>query len=110
APIRGTRGGRREEDSMRIAFCGLGRMGAPMAGRLADAGHDLTVWNRTKEKAEPLADRGARVAGTPREAAEDAEVAITMLADPEAVRDVVLGTDGLASGLSEGSVLLEMST
>jgi 3-hydroxyisobutyrate dehydrogenase-like beta-hydroxyacid dehydrogenase len=95
---------------MRIAFCGLGRMGAPMAGRLLAAGHDVTVWNRTKEKAEPLAERGARMAGTPREAAEEAQVAITMLADPDAVHDVVLGGDGLASGLSEGSVLLEMST
>jgi 3-hydroxyisobutyrate dehydrogenase-like beta-hydroxyacid dehydrogenase len=95
---------------MRIAFCGMGRMGAPMAARLIDAGHDLTVWNRTKEKAEPLGERGARVAGTPREAAENSEVAVTMLADPDAVRDVVLGTDGLGSGLPEGSILLEMST
>jgi 3-hydroxyisobutyrate dehydrogenase-like beta-hydroxyacid dehydrogenase len=95
---------------MRIAFCGMGRMGAPMAARLLEAGHDVAVWNRTTEKAEPIASRGARLAGTPREAAEGAEVAITMLADPGVVRDVVLGTDGLASGLGAGSILLEMST
>jgi 3-hydroxyisobutyrate dehydrogenase-like beta-hydroxyacid dehydrogenase len=95
---------------MRIAFCGLGRMGAPMAARLLEADHDVTVWNRTKEKGEPLEQRGARVAGSPREAGEGAEVAITMLADPDAVREVVLGSDGIAAGLPKGGVLLEMST
>src|SRR5205823_10408659 len=84
--------------------------GAPMAGRLLDAGHDVTVWNRSKERAEPLGERGASVAATPRAAVEGAELAITMLADEEAVRDVVLGSDGAAEGLSEGSLLIEMST
>ena len=95
---------------MKIAFCGLGRMGAPMARRLVEAGHDVTVWNRSKEKAEPLADAGAAVAGTPREAADGADGAITMLADADAVRDVVLGPDGLASALRRGTVFVEMST
>src|SRR5438874_229581 len=95
---------------MRIAFLGTGRMGAPMAGRLLDAGHDVTVWNRSKERAEPLAERGASVGATPREAAEGAELAITMLADENAVRDVLLGSDGAAEGLGDGSVLIEMST
>ena len=94
----------------RIAFLGTGHMGAPMAGRLIEAGHHVTVWNRSKEKAEPLAERGATVAATPREAAEDAEFCVTMLADPEAVRDVVLGPDGAAEGLGDGSLLIEMST
>ena len=94
----------------RIAFLGLGRMGARMAARLLDAGEDLTVWNRSKEKAEPLAERGAGVAGTPREAAEGAEVVITMLADERALRDVVLGTDGVAAGVGAGAVLVDMST
>src|SRR5438132_8650963 len=93
-----------------IAFLGLGRMGARMATRLLDAGHDLTVWNRSKEKAEPLAERGARVAGTPREAAEGADVVITMLADEAALRDVVLGTDGVVAGLAAGALLVDMST
>ena len=94
----------------RVTFCGLGAMGLPMASRLLDAGHDLTVWNRSTEKAEPLAERGAHVASTPPEAAQGAEIAITMLADGDAVRDVVLGDDGLAGGLRAGSLFVEMST
>lgn len=95
----------------RIAFCGLGRMGAPMAARLLDAGHDVVVWNRTAEKAEPLREHGARLAVSPRDAAEGVEAAITMLATPSAVGDVVLGRgDGLAAGLPDGATVLEMST
>jgi 3-hydroxyisobutyrate dehydrogenase len=73
----------------RIGFLGLGRMGSPMASRLIEAGHRVTVWNRSKEKAEPLAGQGASVAGTPREAALGTEVVITMVADEGALRDVV---------------------
>lgn len=94
----------------RIAFCGLGRMGAPMAGRLLDAGHTLTVWNRSVEKARPLAERGATVAPNPREAAAGAEFAITMLADEPALDAVLFGEDGLAAGLAAGAMLVEMST
>jgi 3-hydroxyisobutyrate dehydrogenase-like beta-hydroxyacid dehydrogenase len=96
---------------MRIAFCGLGLMGAPMAERLVDAGHDVTVWNRSPGKAERLVERGARLAATPAEAAASgADAAVTMLSDPDAVRAVVLGPDGLSEGLGPGSVLVEMST
>jgi 3-hydroxyisobutyrate dehydrogenase-like beta-hydroxyacid dehydrogenase len=95
---------------MRIAFCGLGLMGAPMAERLVDAGHDVVAWNRSPEKADRLVDRGAERAATPAEAAGGAEAAVTMLSDPGAVRAVVLGPDGLAAGLGSGSVLVEMST
>lgn len=94
----------------RLGFCGLGQMGAPMAHRLLDAGHELTVWNRSREKADPLARAGARVAETPADAARGAEGAITMLATPEAVREVVAGRDGLAAGLGRDSTLIEMST
>lgn len=94
----------------KLAFCGLGQMGAPMAARLVDAGHDVTVWNRTPARAEPLRERGARVAATPAGAARGAEAAITMLADPAALEAVVLGPDGLAQGLGPGSALIEMST
>jgi 3-hydroxyisobutyrate dehydrogenase len=93
----------------RVAFLGLGRMGAPMAGRLSSAGHELVVWSRTSAHAEALADR-AEVAGTPAEAAAKAEVAITMLADGGALEEVVLGRDGLADGLAHGSLLVDMST
>jgi 3-hydroxyisobutyrate dehydrogenase-like beta-hydroxyacid dehydrogenase len=93
-----------------IGFCGLGRMGAPMAGRLADAGHDVTVWNRTRQRAEPLADRGAKVAETPAEAASGAEALITMLTDAEALDAVLFASDGAAEWLRPGSTLIEMST
>ena len=95
---------------MRIAFCGLGLMGAPMAERLVDAGHDVVVWNRSPEKAERLVERGAQIAATPAEAGSGAEAAVTMLSDPDAVRAVVLGPEGLAAGLGPRSVLVEMST
>ncbi|HSK96976.1 MAG TPA: NAD(P)-dependent oxidoreductase, partial [Euzebyales bacterium] len=93
-----------------VAFIGLGAMGNRMAGRLLDAGHDLVVWNRTPNRATPLVDRGARLAATPREAATDAEVTITMVADPEALRAVVDGPDGIAAGVTRAATVSEMST
>lgn len=94
----------------RIAFLGLGQMGAPMAARLLEAGHELTVWNRTARKADPLVEKGARLAGSPREAARSAEAVITMLATPEALEDVVFGRDGVAGGLGRDVAVIEMST
>ena len=93
----------------RLAFLGLGRMGAPMAGRLSHAGHELVVWSRTPAHAEALADR-AEVATSPAEAGAKAELAITMLADGGALEEVVLGRDGLGEGLGPGSLLIDMST
>ncbi|WP_204056202.1 NAD(P)-binding domain-containing protein [Microbispora corallina] len=85
-----------------IAFLGLGRMGAPMAGRLVAAGHDVTVWNRT-----PKQVPGARSAPSPEAAVAEADIVVTMLSDPRAVEDVV----GAAwPGLRPGSALVEMST
>jgi 3-hydroxyisobutyrate dehydrogenase-like beta-hydroxyacid dehydrogenase len=94
----------------KLAFLGLGQMGEPMARRLREAGHDVTVWNRTRSRADALAEEGAAVADSPAQAAAAADAAFTMLADPAALRDVVLGPGGLASGLARGSVLVEMST
>jgi 3-hydroxyisobutyrate dehydrogenase len=74
---------------MRIGFLGTGIMGAPMARRLADAGHDVTAWNRTLDKASPLAEHGVRVAESAGEAVEGAEVVVTMLADADAVEGVI---------------------
>ena len=88
-----------------IAFCGLGRMGVPMAARLLDAGHELRVWNRTPGKAGSLVEAGATEAGSPAEAAAGAGAVITMLADPAAVEDVVSAAD-----LNAGTTLIEMST
>src|SRR5437868_6760087 len=99
---------------MKVAFICTGNMGAPMARNLLRAGHEVTVYNRTREKAEPLAGDGARVAASVKEAAQDAEVAITMLADDQAVRDAVFGVDdqhpGLIRALPRGAIHMGMST
>lgn len=89
----------------RIAFLGLGRMGAPMARRLVDAGHDVVVWNRTAAKAERFPAR----AETAVEAVAGAEIAITMLADADAVREVVF-TSGVAKALRPDAVYVDMGT
>jgi 3-hydroxyisobutyrate dehydrogenase-like beta-hydroxyacid dehydrogenase len=94
----------------KLAFLGLGLMGTRMAARLLEAGHDITVWNRTTEKTRPLADRGAAVAATPAQAVEGVEAAITMLSDPAALAEVVLGADGVAAGFAAGQLLIDMST
>ncbi|MEV4257240.1 NAD(P)-dependent oxidoreductase [Spirillospora sp. NPDC049652] len=80
-------------------------MGAPMAGRLLAAGHELTVWNRTPERAAPLAERGAVPAATPAEAAAGRDLVISMLTDAAAVHEVLLGAD-----LAPGTLVVEMST
>lgn len=94
----------------KLAFCGLGQMGAPMASRLVGAGHEVRVWNRSPEKAAPLVALGAVPADTPAAAAEDVDAAITMLANPDALHEVVLGPKGIAEGLHEGATLIDMST
>ncbi|HEY9472747.1 MAG TPA: NAD(P)-dependent oxidoreductase [Mycobacteriales bacterium] len=93
-----------------IAFLGLGAMGGRMAGRLLDAGTSVVVWNRTRAKADPLAERGATVADSPAEAAAEADAVITMLSTPEALRAVTEGPTGLASGVRASSTVVEMST
>ncbi|MFN2606282.1 MAG: NAD(P)-dependent oxidoreductase [Acidimicrobiales bacterium] len=95
-----------------LAFCGLGRMGAPMAARLLDAGHDLVVWNRTPERAAALVQRGARQAGSPAEVATGADAVITMLATPDALEAVLFGSgnNALAAGIGAGTTLVDMST
>src|SRR6188474_3449797 len=94
----------------KIAFLGLGQMGTPMAARLLQAGHDVTVWNRTPDRAKALADAGAIVARSPAEACAEAAFAITMLATPEALTEVVLGEHGLIKGLGPSQVYIDMST
>jgi 3-hydroxyisobutyrate dehydrogenase-like beta-hydroxyacid dehydrogenase len=95
---------------MKISFIGLGSMGLPIAGNLLSAGHELVVYNRTRSRADELARRGARVAGSPREAALPAEVLITMLADDAAVESVIFGEQGAFAGLKPGAVHVSMST
>ena len=94
----------------KITLLGLGLMGSGMAGRLLEAGYALTIYNRTAEKARTLVERGAKLAGTPAEAAADAEVILSMLADDQVCRQVWLGKDGALSGAPSGSVLVECST
>jgi 3-hydroxyisobutyrate dehydrogenase-like beta-hydroxyacid dehydrogenase len=93
-----------------IAFLGLGMMGTQMARRLIEAGHDVTVWNRTAERTAPLALLGAEVAATPAAAMGGAEFVVTMLARPEAVDAVLFGVDGAATASEPGLVWIDMST
>ena len=94
----------------RVAFIGLGRMGHGMAGRYLDAGFTVTVWNRSKSKAEELIARGARWATSPEDAAIDADAVITMVADDEASTGVWLGKDGAAANMKSGTLAIECST
>jgi 3-hydroxyisobutyrate dehydrogenase-like beta-hydroxyacid dehydrogenase len=94
---------------MRAGFVGLGAMGQGMARSLLRAGHEVTVWNRTRERAEALAKDGAKVAGTPAEAAR-AGVVFTMVSEDRALDAVVSGPDGVLAGLPQGGVHVSAST
>ncbi|MEA2338442.1 MAG: hypothetical protein QOE82_2449 [Thermoanaerobaculia bacterium] len=94
----------------KIGFLGLGEMGTPMATRLLRAGHELTVWNRSTEKTVALANEGAAVAPSPADAAGGRDFVITMLATPDALEQVLFGSDGVATALSAGQLLIDMST
>lgn len=93
-----------------IAVLGLGAMGCAMAARLLDAGHDLTVWNRTPGRDGELVSAGARRGETPADAVRDAEVVVTMLPDPPALEAVLFGPDGASSAIPDTATLIEMST
>jgi 3-hydroxyisobutyrate dehydrogenase len=93
-----------------VAFIGLGRMGHGMAGRYLDAGFTLSIWNRSKAKAEDLIARGARWATSPEDAAIDADAVVTMVADDEASRAVWLTRDGAAATMKAGTLAIECST
>jgi 3-hydroxyisobutyrate dehydrogenase-like beta-hydroxyacid dehydrogenase len=95
----------------RVAFCGLGIMGDPMAANLARAGFELSVWTRTAEKATRFAsEHGARAAATPAEAAAGAQAVITMVPDSPEVESTLVGADGAAGGLASGALAIDMST
>lgn len=94
----------------RIGFIGLGIMGKPMAQNLLKAGFELTVYNRSKPPVEALVSSGARAAASPKAVAEHSDVVITMVTDSEAVKAVVLGSEGVIEGAHPGLVLVDMST
>lgn len=93
-----------------LGYVGLGVMGGGIARRLLDAGHTVTGWNRTREKAQPLLDAGMAWADTPREVAERSEIVFTMVTNTAAVKAVTEGPDGILAGLSPGKVYADMST
>jgi 3-hydroxyisobutyrate dehydrogenase len=94
-----------------VAFIGLGIMGYPMAGHLVAKGHEVAVYNRTREKAERwVEEHGGRMAETPREAAEGTEITFACVGNDDDLRSVVLGEEGLFAGLSKGSVFVDHTT
>jgi 3-hydroxyisobutyrate dehydrogenase len=98
------------DQDLKLGYAGLGLIGAPMARRLAQAGCDLTVWNRSPDKTGRLVAEGAKAAASPRALAEACDVVFTCLIDTAAVESVVFGADGLAAGASPGKVLVDFSS
>jgi 3-hydroxyisobutyrate dehydrogenase len=95
---------------MQIGVAGIGKMGAAIAQRLMEAGHDVTVWNRSAEKLRAVADAGAAVAATPAELARKAPAIITILTDAAAIEQVYGGATGLLAADVDGKLFIEMST
>ncbi len=97
--------------AMQVAYLGLGVMGLPMAGHLAKAGHQVTVYNRTPAKAESwAAEFGGRAAATPREAAKDAQIVFACVGNDDDLRSVVLGENGAFAGMKPGAIFVDHTT
>jgi 3-hydroxyisobutyrate dehydrogenase len=97
-------------ETVKIGWIGTGVMGASMCGHLLGAGNQVSVYSRTKAKAEGLVAKGARWCESPREAAEKAGVVFTMVGYPEDVREVILGEHGVLRGLQKGGLVVDMTT
>lgn len=95
---------------MNLGFCGLGAMGELIVPRLMAAGHTVTGWNRTAEKAKPLIEAGMKFAASPKAVAEASEIVFSIVTDAAAVRAVALGPDGIVSGLAKSGIYIDMST
>jgi 3-hydroxyisobutyrate dehydrogenase len=95
---------------MRIGVAGVGRMGGAIAARLIDVGHDVTVWNRTPDKVQQLAEAGAKAAGTPAELAAGVEAVVTILTNPDAQTAVYERPEGLLAADASGKLFIDMST
>ncbi len=94
---------------LKLGWVGVGRMGYALAERLLRAGCDVAVWNRTRSKAEPLADLGATVVDSPAELA-DRDIVFTMVAGPSDFQEIVLGPEGLLSGDAAPSIVVDSTT
>jgi 3-hydroxyisobutyrate dehydrogenase-like beta-hydroxyacid dehydrogenase len=94
----------------RISYLGLGTMGGGMALNLLKAGYQVSVWNRSADKCEPFARKGARVADTPAAVVRDVDLVMYMLSNDQAVEEVVFGPNGILSGIKEGQIVVNMST
>ncbi len=99
-----------EQTKPQIGFIGLGHMGSHMVERLIDAGYHLTVYDRTKQKAQEIAQRGAVVAERPRDLVASCQVVMSCVTDDEALDDVMFGPDGALAGVHKGSIFIDMST
>src|SRR5579884_194174 len=100
---------RKESDVAELGYVGLGVMGSSVVRRLLAGGHRVTVWNRTREKAEPLLEAGAEWADSPRAVAERSEIVFAMVTNTAAVRAVAEGPDGILAGLRAGKIYVDMS-
>ena len=95
---------------MNLGFVGLGAMGSLIVPRLMAAGHTVTGWNRSRDKAAPLIAAGMTEADTPRAVAQNSEIVFSIVTDAKAVRAVALGPDGIVAGLKRGGIYIDMST
>lgn len=95
---------------MKFGFIGLGNLGTPIAENLVERGHQLIVYNRTASKAQPLADKGATVAGSVKELAAASDIVFTIVSDDAALNQITLGDDGIAANLKQGGIHVSMST
>ncbi|KAA5546106.1 NAD(P)-dependent oxidoreductase [Roseiconus nitratireducens] len=94
----------------RLGWIGTGVMGYSMCGHLIDAGYDMTVYNRSPDKAKPLAERGAKIKTSPKEVAQESDIVFTIVGFPKDVREVILGEQGVLAGSRSGMTLVDMTT
>jgi 3-hydroxyisobutyrate dehydrogenase-like beta-hydroxyacid dehydrogenase len=97
-------------ENLKVGFIGLGRMGGFMAANILKAGFDLTLYNRTEAKMQPLIAKGARATSSPSEAASQVDVIITCLSDDQSVQNILTGADGILCGLKKGGVHIATET
>lgn len=99
-----------QSDKMKVGFVGIGIMGLAMADNLLKDGYDLTVWNRNKDKCKALQEKGAKVAESAKAVAEQCDITVAMLADPQAAEAVATGPNGIAAGMKAGKGYVDVST